>query len=185
MANFPLQRSRHRQLWSRVQLGWPVDIPSSIAPASASSEPALPFSSRPESEGATRVFSVTEREPATNLSTLPSGPSEYTRIISIGSAKTQCSGELSDAAAPGPAASVTLPAGVPAMPAAPPLPQFPPAGGHANVPAPPPMVSLPVPQGQPPTVAPKAAGPPWTMILILNGLFILAVLLVLYFVLRH
>lgn len=161
-----------------------VDIPSSIAPASASSEPALPFSSRPESEGATRVFSVTEREPATNLSTLPSGPSEYTRIISVRSRKPSAPVNI-DAAAPGPAASVTLPAGAPAMPAAPPLPQFPPAGGQANVPAPPPMVSLPVPQGQPPTVAPKAAGPPWAMILILNGLFILAVLLVLYFVLRH
>lgn len=165
-----------------------VDIPSSGAPASTSSERALPFSSRTEPEGATRVFSVTERDPAPSLSTLQAGPSEYTRIISMGPRKPSASGELTAAAGPqdSPSAGVAAPPGVPAIPAAPPLPQFPPPGGQAQVPVPPVITSPPAPQGQPPgPMAPKVAGPPWTMILILNGLFILAVLLVLYFVLRH
>ena len=72
------------------------------------------------------------------------------------------------------------------MPTAPPPPQFPPASGYPQMPAPAPLPSASLPQGPPLATMPaKAAGPPWTMILILNGLFILAVLLVLYFALRH
>jgi len=166
----------------------PADFPSPPASSGASSEPALPFSSRSEMEGATRAFSATEREPAPGLSTLQAGPSEYTRIISVGSRKPSASVELP--AQPGPQSlpseNVALPSSVPAMPVAPSFPQFP-TGGYPQMPAPSPIASVPAPQVPPrgPAAAPKSAGPPWTMILFLNGLFILAVLLVVYFVLRH
>jgi hypothetical protein len=147
------------------------------------SDPELPFSSRSERDAATRVFSA-EREPAPDLSTLPAGPSEYTRVISGGLKKYGLS-EEPGAEPQTSAAHAALPSVPPPTPAVPAIPQFPPVGGQPQMPAPPPPV-LPAGPAQPPgPVATKAAGAPWTMIIILNILFLLALALVLYFVFRH
>jgi hypothetical protein len=119
----------------------------------------------------------TSSQPVSSLSALPTGPSEYTRIVS-GGLKPGASGELPDRAGP----HVSGGTGVPPLAAT--SPQFSPVAGQLQVPAP----ALVLPAAQGPPLAPgaqKAAGPPWTMILILNGLFILAVLMVLYFVFRR
>jgi len=60
------------------------------------------------------------------------------------------------------------------------------SAGYPHVPTPTPIAPPPIPQRpQIGTAPPKAAAVPWTLILILNGLFVLAVLLVLYFGLKH
>jgi hypothetical protein len=147
-------------------------------------DPELPFSSRSERDAATRVFSA-EREPVPDLSTLPAGPSEYTRVISGGLKKFGLSGEPG-AEPQSSAGHAALPSVPPPMPTAPATPQFPPVGGQPQMPAPPPPPVLPAAQPPPLGAAvPKAAGPPWTMIIILNVLFLLALALVLYFVFRH
>jgi hypothetical protein len=146
------------------------------------SEPELPFSSRSERDAATRVFSA-EREPAPDLSTLPAGPSEYTRVISGGLKKFGLSGEPG-AKPQSSAGHAALPSVPPPMPNVPAM-QVPPVGGQPQMPAPPPPI---LPAAQAPalgTAVQKAAGPPWTMIIILNVLFLLALALVLYFVFRH
>jgi hypothetical protein len=60
------------------------------------------------------------------------------------------------------------------------------AGGCYHAPTP---AEFPIPGASQPaqvgSTTPKAAGVPWAMILILNGLFVLAVLVVLYFALKH
>lgn len=151
--------------------------------ASISSD--LPFSSRPELEGATRVFSPANREPLSGTSALPAGPSEYTRIISGGLKKPSSPQELRPVSESSASASAVLPNIAPAIPAAGP-PQIPPVVSHSQAPAPPQIPAVPAAHVPPvATSAPKVTGTPWAMILILNGLFVLAVLLVLYFVFRH
>jgi len=148
------------------------------------SDPELPFATHSGREDATRVFSA-GREPAPGVSTLPAGPSEYTRVISGGLKKYGLSEE--PGAEPQSSAGHTALSSVPPpMPAAPATPQFPPLGGQPQVPAPPQPPVLPAAQAPAlGAAAPKAAGPPWTMIIILNVLFLLALALVLYFIFRH
>jgi len=161
-----------------------ADVPRPQVSSGASSEPEPPFSPRSEPEGATRVFSVAAGEPTPGLSTLPDGPSEYTRVISIGSRRPSSPGEAPAPAEPQSSTmGVALPTGMPPMPVPPPIPA--PTVGYPQMPAPSPRPSPSLPQGPTASMPAKPAGPAWTMILILNGLFILAVLLVLYFVLRH
>ena len=136
------------------------------------------FPMRPDPDGATRAFSPLEREPSPDFSKQPAGPSQYTRIISGGLKNAIPPEEPSWAAPPGSAAP---PVSAPTPPIVPPAPQWQP-------PAPPPMPAAPqipvAPAPQIPAVAPPSTIP-WAMILILNGLFILAVLLVVYFLLKR
>jgi hypothetical protein len=111
----------------------------------------------------------------------PSGPSPYTQIISRPKLAAAEEGEASEAPAAGAGAGKF---------AAPPMPKIPAAAPPpiAKMPKAPPMPKVKAPQ------APKApkidapAPPPvslWPLIITLTVLFFLAVLLVLYFVLRH
>ena len=154
------------------------------------------FSSEADSAGATRVFSSPEPEPTPARSTLPAGNSEYTRIISGGMRSPVPATEPVMATPPGqplpaqagvPNLPVSLsPAPVPSIsvPNGPPIPQ--PRAPQMTVP--PPVAIPPVPK--PPSVglgsvAPKPTPIPWAMIFVFNGLFLLAVALVLYFVLKR
>jgi hypothetical protein len=164
-----------------------ADAPAPTTPSPDRSDVSgeLPFSSRSEGEAATRVFSP-ETERMSGLSTLPDGPSEYTRIISGGLKKPAAPAESPGAEPQSSAGHAALTAVPPPMPSLPAAPQFPPVGGQPQMPAPPPVPVFPTAQGPAlGTAAPKAAGPPWTMIIILNVLFLLALALVLYFVFRH
>ena len=163
-------------------VSWPgkvsgdVPAPPPFQNKAAASGADLRFSFRSESDGATRVFSPEERGFAFGSST-PAGPSEYTKIVAGGVRRSSALGE-SFPTAGRPESSGSANAAPPTIPPAIPsplVPQFPFGGGQAQVPAPPVV----------PTSAPKATGTPWAMILILNGLFVLAVLLVLYFIFRR
>ncbi len=146
------------------------------------------FSPEPEAEGSTRIFSVPEKEPLPDLSDLPAGPSEYTRIISRGSKSLTPTSEppiasgSEQASMGGPGLRFPAPP-PPAVPPPPPVPQFPHAPAYPQMPAPPPVAAPPVPAA-PQLGAAKPAQVPWALILTLNGLLILAELLVVYFVLN-
>jgi hypothetical protein len=170
------------------------------------------FSSGSDPAGATRVFTTPGSGTAPGRSHLPEGPSEYTRFIS-GGTKSPVSGKEpfaaggpEDPSAPRASHAVPMPA-VPPAPspygAVPHTPQFPQAGGHPHIAASPQPAHIveggcyqvPTPPGIAPPRAPqlpqigaatpKAAAIPWALILTLNGLFLLAVLLVVYFALKH
>ncbi len=124
-------------------------------------------------DGATNAFNRPASEPVPSQPVPPSGPSPYTQIISVrpsaGPAGAQK--QASPAAPAFPAASLpSLPAiAPPPMPAAPAMPKI------AVPPAPkPPKVTIP----EPPVSY-------WPLILTLTVLFFIAVLLVLYFALKH
>ncbi len=159
-----------------------------------------------EPEGATRLFSTPGQGGTEIQSKLPEGPSEYTRVISGDARRVAAPKEPAAQEQQHPeSARANASAPVPAIPANP-SPrlglQVPPSSGYSSVSssnaahiveggcyhAPTPAeFSIPV-APQPPqagSTTPKAAGVPWAMILILNGLFVLAVLLVLYFALKH
>jgi hypothetical protein len=125
---------------------------------------------------------------------LPDGPSEYTRFISGGMKSPVPAKDTPVAGGPEDPkmASASLAIPMPAMPSpqisAPQqaMPQPRQSAGYPHVPTPTPIAPPPIPQRpQIGTAPPKAAAVPWTLILILNGLFVLAVLLVLYFGLKH
>jgi hypothetical protein len=146
------------------------------------------FSPEPEAEGSTRIFSVPEKEALPDLSDLRAGPSEYTRVISRGSKSLTptseppiASGSESPSVA-GPGLRFPAPP-APAVPPPPPVPQFPHAPAYPQMSAPPPVAAPPVPAA-PQLGAAKPAKVPWALILALNGLLILAELLVVYFVLN-
>lgn len=124
-------------------------------------------------DGATYAFNRPAGPSAPPQPAVPSGPSPYTQVISVRSpAGPAGAPKEPSAAAPGFPAAVMppLPAVTPpAMPAAPPMPKMavPPAPKAPKVAAPEPPVSY------------------WPLILTLTVLFFIAVLLVLYFALRH
>ncbi len=140
------------------------------------------FVFRPQREVATNAFTARETEAGPAQGNLQSGPSEFTRIVSGGIRNLESVEEPPDAAGQqdfldrlGPPSfrAPALPSQVPQAPA---FPQtfLPPARTPA----------LPqTPQLE--AAAPKVAAVPWTLILILNGLFLVAVLLVLYFALKR
>jgi hypothetical protein len=150
--------------------------------------------------GATVLFNppaevATEREPG-----VPAGPSDYTMFMN-----REAISALASGSAEGLPASGAPPAGAPAPAAASPFataPAVPPL--QVPVPKIPTYQAPPVPVVAPPAmpaIAPPAIGPPavpaaagqpsagpksyWPLIIILNVLFILAVLLILYFALKH
>lgn len=132
-------------------------------------------------DGATGAFSrPVASEPAPVMPATPAGPSPYTQIISREKLMAE-SGDVGEEGAPSPAGAGKFAA--PAMPKAPAL--TPPKVPQVKMP-PPPKIAAPK--------APKlskvdAPAPPSVsilpVVLTLTGLFFLAVLLVLYFVLKH
>ncbi len=165
-----------------------------------------PYSPPRSRENASRVFSV--NEPSPELAPAPREPAvpgEYTRIVSGGkkSAPTPEEPPIQPQAPPMPLGqfNMGIPTGMPvaapqtpAIPQAPPAPQFP---QPMQAPPAPQMSAMPAAVPLPPIATPRlpairkdettASGPPayWPLVLILSGLFILAVLLVVFFAIRH
>jgi len=129
-------------------------------------------------DGATGAFRRPSAEPAPAPMEVPSGPSAYTQIISRSKLPNAEAGEAAHpaGAAPGKPAAPPLPKipaaapPMPKMPSAPPMPKVAapkvPKAPKVDVPAPPPVSLLPV-------------------VITLGVLFVLAVILVLFFVMRH
>jgi hypothetical protein len=172
--------------------------PTPVAPPSPSSAPAIsvspsapvekPVPSRQPlpGDGATGAFMHPTAEPAPAPAEGPSGPSPYTQIISRPKAAEPEEAE---------AAQITATSPAPGKFAAPSMPKIPPAAPPPmpKMPPPPKLAAPPVPKMKAPP-APKvpkidAPAPPpvsmWPLIITLTVLFFLAVILVLYFVLRH
>jgi hypothetical protein len=158
----------------------PFTPPASIAKSKPSAVSAPPvqldeplFARRAEPEGATRIFSQPEAPMPGQALPLPAGPSEYTRIIN---------GPILPPVEEPPVAAGSRAIPVPIVPGLkpPPAPKMPPPPKLA----PPPAPKIPQPKISPPDLAaPKVSY--WPLILTLNGLFIVAVLLVLYFALKR
>jgi hypothetical protein len=172
--------------------------PTPVAPPNPSSAPAIsvspsapvekPVPSRQPlpGDGATGAFMHPTAEPAPAPAEGPSGPSPYTQIISRPKAAEPEEAE---------AAQITATSPAPGKFAAPSMPKIPPAAPPPmpKMPPPPKLAAPPVPKMKAPP-APKvpkidAPAPPpvsmWPLIITLTVLFFLAVILVLYFVLRH
>jgi hypothetical protein len=155
----------------------PVPRPPSVTP------PAL------GPDGATGAFSRPVFESAPPPQEIPSGPSSYTRIISARPANP-ADAASAEAPAAGPPAFAMPALAVPAI-APPPLPPPPVASKPAfAAPAAPKMPAAPKLPAAPkaPKLEAAAPAPPvsyWPLILILTVLFFAAVLLVVYFVLKH
>jgi hypothetical protein len=179
--------------WPPATIPKGTDCPADglVSPRSSTSnlpqyaEPSL--TSPYDADGATRVFSGPGSNPVPDLSSLPAGPSEYTKIISGGVKPAIPSQEPVPASGSQNGFSVNM--SVPSAPSVPSLPASPVPMSSAypqmsSVPsvAAPSVPRLPQPEIAVPTAT---APPPWMLIIILNVLFILAVALVLYFALKH
>jgi hypothetical protein len=165
----------------------PVAIPTLPTPAippSPSVPAERPFPQRPSSlsgDSATGAFMHPRADPMPVPVEAPSGPSPYTQIISRSKLAPAEEGEAGETPAAGAGAGKF---------AAPPMPKIPAA-------APPPIPKMPKVPPMPKVKAPEApkapkieapAAPPvslWPLIITLTVLFFVAVILVLYFALRH
>jgi hypothetical protein len=145
--------------------------------------PLMPPAALP-SDGATHAFSPPVREPVPTAPAPPSGPSPYTQVISMKAMTPP--GNPAGATKQGPPKSSAPPAfPAPSMPSLPAL-----APPPLHMPPAPPMPKIAVP---PPPPVPKPAKVElpqplvsyWPLILTLTVLFFIAVLLVLYFALKH
>jgi len=156
------------------------------------SAPVIPPSTLP-SDGATFAFSPPVSKPAPAPPPIPSGPSAYTQIISLKNAGPAA--DSADAEEMTPAGSAEPPAfpppSMPELPKAPKMPPMPkpaaPKMPAAKMPAPKmPKIDLPsAPKPPKDGVLPPPPVSYWPLILTLTVLFFIAVLLVLYFVLKH
>jgi hypothetical protein len=163
----------------------PQVIPAPPSP-NVPTPPVVPSAQPPE--GATGAFSSPASKPAPSLPPMPSGPSAYTQIISLKNAGPAA--DPSDSEEMTPATSAEPPAfPPPAMPALPKSPKLPPL---PKAPAPKmpaaKMPKLAMPSAPKPPKVDIPSPPPvsyWPLILTLTVLFFIAVLLVLYFVLKH
>ena len=163
----------------------PPSAPAIRPPLSAPAEKPIP--PRPASlpgDGATGAFMRPAAEPVPVPVEAPSGPSPYTQIISRPrmSEQGESEGGKAPAASAGQMASLSMPK-IPGV-APPPMPKMPPPPKLAPPPVPklkaPPAPK--VPKVDVPTPPPVSM---WPLIITLTVLFFLAVILVLYFVLRH
>jgi|HubBroStandDraft_1064217.scaffolds.fasta_scaffold00004_112 hypothetical protein len=149
-------------------------------------EPIAP-SAQNASQGATQLFRMPGAQAEVSEPPLPSGPGEYTRIISIRPPEALPTDEET---AQDSKSGVVIPvASLPKFPAPPPLPPAPKLA--------PPKVAPPklaAPKLAPPKLAPPKIEPPknvkspmsyWPLILTLTVLFFVAALLVVYFALKH
>jgi hypothetical protein len=160
----------------------PVRSPAAAAPDPSPIAPKVtPPERRPSIQGgATQLFSAPGGHSAPSLPPPPTGPSEYTRIISGGltgliSSEEQPVAEEGPAAAAGGLPAFKMPAqAVPAAPkiAAPKAPKLPAAPAAPKLP----------PVG---ALAPKPKASYLPMIIILNVSLIAAVLLIVYFAIKH
>ncbi len=145
-------------------------------------KPASVLPAAPAGDGATGVFSTpTPRGPSPSEPVMASGPSPYTQIISVRppNAAGGAAGSQKQPPAKAPGASIFPPPTIPPLPSMAP-PAMPP------VPAIPKFAAPPPPAIKPPKVeTPKAPVSYWPLVLILTALLFIAVLLVLYFVLKH
>jgi hypothetical protein len=160
------------------------DLPVPALPPSPNMPVERPLAPRPSSmpgDGATGAFKHPRADPTPVPIEAPSGPSPYTQIISRSKLAAAEEAEAGHEPAAGAGAGKF---------AAPPMPKIPGA-------APPPMPKIPPVPAMPKVKAPQApkapkidapAPPPvslWPLIITLTVLFFLAVILVLFFVLRH
>ena len=154
----------------------PANPPEPVAPRVSADKPR---ESRPSVQGgATQLFSVPGGHSSPTLPPPPSGPSEYTRIISGGMLGLNSSTEQ-PTADEGPAAGGLPPFKMPAA-AAPPLPKIA-APAAPKLPKMPPAPKIP-PAG---ALIPKPKSSYLPMIIILNVSLIIAVLLIVYFAIKH
>ncbi|HUD65498.1 MAG TPA: hypothetical protein VMQ17_13005 [Candidatus Sulfotelmatobacter sp.] len=171
----------------------PRVAPHPAAPAAAvftSLPPPIPVPPKPPSvipaapagDGATGVFSTpTPSAPSPSEPVMASGPSPYTQVISVRppNAAGGAAGSQKQPPARAPGASIFPPPTMPPLPsmAPPPMPQ---------APAIPKFAAPASPAIKPPKVeTAKAPVSYWPLVLILTVLLFMAVLLVLYFVLKH
>jgi len=151
-------------------------------PTPNSERPAVPKPNSLQGDGATGAFSRPGTvEPPPVMPAVPAGPSPYTQIISrdkLMAESTEATGE--EGASPAAAGKIGTPA-FPKPPAPPPAPQV-------KIPTPPKLAAPAVPKapklakGDAPTAPPVPLIP---LVITLTVLFSLAVLVVLYFVLKH
>jgi hypothetical protein len=172
------------------ELMWTPPPLSAKAPVTPSNEPILPrptvSSTLREAEpslpdGATHVFSAPGGRPGSSPPPLPAGPSEYTRIIS---------GGIRGAAEEAPIAGGSqTPSGGPPDFKLPPPPAVPPAPKIAAPPPPPkfsPPAAPPAPKAPEPGIkAPKPKASYLPLVIILNVLLFVAILLIVYFAIKH
>ena len=162
----------------------PVVIPNLPAPAipqSPSVPVERPLPSRSSSlpgDGATGAFMHSKSEPTPMPMEAPSGPSPYTQIISRQKFASADQGEAGHAPAGGAGAGKFPSPKIPGA-APPPMPKAPPPPAMPKLKAPPapkaPKIDAPAP-------SPVSI---WPLIITLTVLFFLAVILVLFFALRH
>ncbi len=149
------------------------DFPAPAIPQSPSMPVERPLAPRPSSmpgDGATGAFMHPRADPTPVPIEAPSGPSPYTQIISRAKPAAGEEAEAGHAPAAGADAGKF---------AAPPMPKMPPAPSVPKVKAP---QAPKAPKIDAPEPAPVSL---WPLIITLTVLFFLAVILVLYFVLRH
>jgi hypothetical protein len=156
--------------------------PPSTNPPMPPSPAVVPSSLPPD--GATGAFSSLASKPAAAPPPIPSGPSAYTQIISMKTANPPA--DPADAEEMSPSSSAEPPA-FPALPKAPKMPALPKPPAPKMPPAKMPKLAIPAAVPKPPKVDVPAPPPVsyWPLILTLTVLFFIAVLLVLYFVLKH
>jgi len=152
----------------------PIPTPAPFSAPVIEKPPLMPHTgSAPE--GATNAFNRRPIEPLSNQPAPPSGPSPYTQIISVrrpaepAVAEKQAAPNSPRLGFPAPSMPSVPAIAPPPMPAAPAMPKMaaPPVPKAAKVAIPEPTVSY------------------WPLILTLTVLFFIAVLLVLYFALKH
>ena len=195
LANAPLQTwepvATKSEPQPSMEPAWtsPPPLPAK-PPVTPSIEPILPqptvSSTLREAEpslpaGATHVFSAPVRSPVASPPPLPTGPSEYTRIISGGM------GAPSPAEGPIAGGSPRPSVGPPGfkLPAAPPAPAAPKVAAP-----PPPKLSPPAAPSAPKAPqldakAPKAKASYLPLVIVLNLLLFVAILLIVYFAVKH
>ena len=144
--------------------------------------------------GATVLFRAPAEAPTPGEPEQPAGPSDYTMFMNKEALSALVSGapdaaSLSGAPQSAPPAAAPSPALTPPVVAPPAMPSYqPPAMPGGSSPAMPSVAAPAIAAPSVPAPAGQASGKPksnWPLIIILNVLFILAVLLILYFALKH
>jgi hypothetical protein len=166
-----------------------------VFPTPPSPNPPMPASpvvvpSTLPADGATGAFSSPASKPAPTLPPMPGGPSAYTQIISLKTARPLEDSADADEMTPGNSAEPPAfpPPVMPAVPKAPKMPPVPKAPATPKMPAAKmPKIAIPPSAPKPPKEAglPPPPVPYWPLILTLTVLFFIGVLLVLYFALKH
>jgi hypothetical protein len=149
------------------------DFPSPAIPQSPSMPVERPVAPRPSSmqgDGATGAFMHPRADPTPVPIEAPSGPSPYTQIISRSKPAAGEDAEAGHAPAAGAGGGKFAAPPMPKMPPAPPMPK-------AKAPQAPKAPKIDAPEPAPVSL--------WPLIITLTVLFFLAVILVLFFVLRH